>query len=749
MQKTHKTRERERESNSQLESLQNSAFPRNDNVSSSLQGNAIAKRGKTRQSRSFFSNLNGIANDGQNAQLATTRDCHESACSDSRNDETIRDCHDFASQNLAMTGKARDCHAKASPFTHNDKQSIKLFLALYLFFFVLNALFPAQSDDLGVGIGGLKAMANSYLNWNGRLGELVRIWFGSFLAHTPYFAFINASFCVALLYLLFVLIFGRLPRCLPSVYENLDSKNAQIQVQPNKPKSSAIGFDIPSDVAVLCFMLLAFMAYKGFGAVFFWVAGSLNYLWAYCLILGFCVPYRMLGGRMYERKCTKNMQNQHNAVCHTEPLGKVSRYDNDSVIASEQSERGNPLELQENFKNTPLENQQDCHDLLRKSRNDKKIKESIKASAMLFLGILAGWSSEFGIVLAIFLIGFMIYAICKGVKLPLWAYCGIIGFIAGFCALYFSPGHRSRAERFAEVLDYVSLSKLWAMSLSEKYARLANAFRGNITKTLLMQCATLGIIALLVKRRHITQLVTFSLVVYFVLLCVKWGSVGYFAYLFAPSVAGLCVFAYVRERALHSANFENLDSENARETLDSKIAGRGCENSHNTGQNLDSRNAISATQTPANPALFLALAGLCLAHFLATAASIQVGLPPRAKLIWVLLGMAMCIALARIYAPFLSERAKSAIKNLVCLSCAIFALFVLYASVDMRLKWERMLASIDAQKALGRQEIVVNKEVFSSFYYGYTDWGNPNEKVNEWPNTSYARFFKVEKFIAE
>ena len=132
---------------------------------------------------------------------------------------------------------------------------------------MLNALFLAQSDDLGAGIGGFAEMKRSYLHWNGRLGELFRVSFGSYLAHTPCFAFINAFFDVALLYLLFVLLFGRLPRCSPSVYENLDSENAQVQAQPNKPKSSAIDSHISSDVAVLCFMLLAFMAYRGFGAV--------------------------------------------------------------------------------------------------------------------------------------------------------------------------------------------------------------------------------------------------------------------------------------------------------------------------------------------------------------------------------------------------------------------------------------------------------------------------------------------------
>ena len=57
-----------------------------------------SERGKTRQSRSFFSNLNGIASDFRNAQLEIQGDCHESAYADSRNDEKTRDCHaDFQS----------------------------------------------------------------------------------------------------------------------------------------------------------------------------------------------------------------------------------------------------------------------------------------------------------------------------------------------------------------------------------------------------------------------------------------------------------------------------------------------------------------------------------------------------------------------------------------------------------------------------------------------------------------------------
>ena len=59
-------------------------------------------RGKTRQSRSFFSNLSKIASDLQNVQLAIKWDCHANASAFARNDGTIA----F----VVMTYKTRYCH---------------------------------------------------------------------------------------------------------------------------------------------------------------------------------------------------------------------------------------------------------------------------------------------------------------------------------------------------------------------------------------------------------------------------------------------------------------------------------------------------------------------------------------------------------------------------------------------------------------------------------------------------------------
>lgn len=521
---------------------------------------------------------------------------------------------------------------------------------------MLNALFPAQSDDLGAHIGTVESIKYSYLHWNARLGELLRVWFGSYLASTAYFAFINPLFCVGLLYLLFGLLFGHTPRLF--IAQNLSQ-------QPSQTKGT-INF---SDLAILCFILLVFMLNRGFGAIFFWAAGSLNYLWAYCLILAFCLPYRMLVAKSFA------------------PQAKIKSTTQTAQTISQTS-------LQANTHKPSLQTN------LQTNLSTTHTKENLKSCAMLILGILSGLSSEFSIVLIIFAATLFVFAFYKKVKLPIWAYFGIVGLSIGFCALYFSPGHAHRAEVVKNLYGgYASLSEILAMSVGEKYTRFASIFS---EKMLLMPfIATLGVIIFIVFSRFVSVFVGALLLVYVVCICVKWGSFGSLGFLLLPSVALLCAFAY-----------------------------------HRTSQGKLKR-------------YFLILAGLFLAYFITASATIQVALPNRAKIIFTIIGIAQLIILARIYAPYMQAKSKIIWQNLICGICALCALFVLYASLDMRLKWERMLATIDAQKALGKQEIIISKEVFHSFYRNYTDWGNPTQNPNEWPNTSYARHFEVKSFIAK
>lgn len=522
---------------------------------------------------------------------------------------------------------------------------------------MLNALFPAQSDDLGAYIGTVESIKHSYLHWNARLGELLRVWFGSYLASTAYFAFINPLFCVGLLYLLFGLLFGRTPR----IYR---AKS----ITATKPDKDTIDF---SDLAILCLALLVFMLNRGFGAIFFWAAGSLNYLWAYCLILAFCLPYRMLLAKSFA------------------PQAKIKSTTQTTQTISQTSLQANA------HKPSPQTNLQTKTNI-----QTTHTKENLKSCAMLILGILAGLGSEFSIVLIIFAATLFAFAFYKEVKLPIWAYFGIVGLSIGFCALYFSPGHAHRAEIVKNLYGgYASLSEIWAMSVGQKYTRFASIFSEKML--LLPLIATLGVIIFIVFRHFVNAFVGALLLVYVVCICVKWGSFGSLGFLLLPSVALLCIFAY-----------------------------------HRTSQEKLKR-------------YFLILAGLFLAYFITASATIQVALPNRAKIIFTIIGIAQLIILARIYAPYMQAKSKIIWQNLICGVCALCALFVLYASLDMRLKWERMLATIDAQKALGKQEIIISKEVFHSFYRNYTDWGNPTQNPNEWPNTSYARHFEVKSFIAK
>ena len=141
-----------------------------------------------------------------------------------------------------------------------------------------------------------------------------------------------------------------------------------------------------------------------------------------------------------------------------------------------------------------------------------------------------------------------------------------------------------------------------------------------------------------------------------------------------------------------------------------------------------------------------ALCGLFVAYFLATAATIQMGVPARAKLPYLLLGMAQIIVVWLLIKPYLTNCTRFVSVG-IRIACAIFVLFVVSECATMRLKWERMIASIEAQKAMGSEVAVVSADTFRSNYRGYGDWGNPNQNTNEWPNTTYAKVFGVERFV--
>ncbi|WP_334088356.1 DUF6056 family protein, partial [Helicobacter typhlonius] len=138
------------------------------------------------------------------------------------------------------------------------------------FFLVLNALFPTQSDDLGAVSEGLSGAWHSYMNWNGRIFEMLRTACVGALAPSVYFVILNTLMGVGFVFLFFVFIFGRLPRDF-------------------------------NDVVILSLLMFVLMFQSAFGSIFLWAAGSLNYLWAYCALLCSFIPYRLFWGDIFEQ----------------------------------------------------------------------------------------------------------------------------------------------------------------------------------------------------------------------------------------------------------------------------------------------------------------------------------------------------------------------------------------------------------------------------------------------------------------
>lgn len=142
-----------------------------------------------------------------------------------------------------------------------------LFL-IFIFLLLCNGFFPTQSDDIGASFHplSLDSFLNSYLNWNGRLGEMNRAAWGAAFAATALFPLVNAFVGLLFIVLFFFLVFGRMPR------NNL------------------------TDIGMLSGILLIILLKACFGSVFFWAAGSFNYLYTFTFVFLFLLPYRMFWG---------------------------------------------------------------------------------------------------------------------------------------------------------------------------------------------------------------------------------------------------------------------------------------------------------------------------------------------------------------------------------------------------------------------------------------------------------------------
>ncbi|RAX53137.1 hypothetical protein CCY99_05975 [Helicobacter sp. 16-1353] len=166
----------------------------------------------------------------------------------------------------------------------NRNVAFKLFfisLGIFLFLLCLNFLLPPQADDLYAAIkakDGIKSSIESYLSWNGRIGELLFVGFvGGINEHL--FDVLNAFVGTIFIFIFFIFIFAKTP-------------------------STSKDF---LTILLICFLLLYFAP---FGADFLWGAGSVNYMWGILLLMLVLLPYRLFYQDIFTHQktlfCVKN-----------------------------------------------------------------------------------------------------------------------------------------------------------------------------------------------------------------------------------------------------------------------------------------------------------------------------------------------------------------------------------------------------------------------------------------------------------
>ena len=349
--------------------------------------------------------------------------------------------------------------------------------------------------------------------------------------------------------------------------------------------------------------------------------------------------------------------------------------------------------------------------------NEGALLEILKALGMLVLCFVGGMSSEaVGIVAFLVHIGFLGFGIIKSfkedVRLPLWYFAGVIALGIGWIMLYLSPGHAKRAELFKAGGAFYSLGDIWAMSFGEKLNLLSERYANFIS-----HASTMFIISSLLFVFNCSYFKRRKLWITCVVLCVVAISVlikNHKRFLpgFEHNYLGLFYFLMVFLFLVFAVRFYHRE--------------------HNE---LMKR-------------LFIKFLLLFVLYGVFVGTTIQVGIPDRARLMFVLIVAVMVMFIYQHFVVVSGEKTRKYRKWIIVLACG-YALFVLSAYVDGRLKWERMLDSIKEQKLQGKEDIVVSASTFQSFYRKYGDWVNPGEDPSVWPNTTYAHYYGVKSFVAK
>lgn len=488
-------------------------------------------------------------------------------------------------------------------FFKNILPSLLCFALVYSFLLFLNAIFPTQSDDIGRKLEGIQRAINSYMTWNGRIGELMLVTFGSYLSTTLFYAPLNSFIGASVVMLIFVNIFGRFPQ-----------KSAK---------------DI-SCFAVF-FLFIMFDKVFCFGSVFYWAAGCFNYLWAWFFILIVITPINLFWRKIEFSK-----------------------------------------------------------------------KQTIAITMLSIpIGIVAGWSSEFGIVFIVLWIASIIFAKNKKIKLPLWYYTSLVFFIAGWCILYASPGMRLRSKHFSNYLSIIDLIKLGPLGLTKRIFQTFNNFNGLFYYQNFCLLSLFLLLSSLLYKPSLKKFESTVLAIFLMMFCIR--SMPKLFFIFCALF--ICIMSAVTSRK------ENIFLSN----------------------------------------LFIAGSGIYIATILFIGATIQIGIPRRAAFQYNLLNIGL-IAINMIFCfeRFADNKKITKIATTCCISFTLlFSIFVGTECLHMNRKWKSMENTITEQKAKGINNVIIDESTFRSRYWNYGDWGNPGTDSSVWPNTTYANYYGVESLVAK
>lgn len=493
--------------------------------------------------------------------------------------------------------------------------SVLLFVSTFLFLSYLNLIFPTQSDDIGRKIEGLQRAVQTYMTGNARFGELMLVTFGSYLSTKIVFAFINALIGTIVIFLIFITILGTLPK---------EQKH------------------ITYYLVLLLYLL--FDPVMCFGSIFYWAAGSFNYL--YCWLFNFLLIL---------------------------PCSFFWRYYANNEIYS----------------------------TLQKYLFNKKQFYIIG----IIIGILAGWSSEFAIVIICFGFITIVYGKIKAIRIPAWYYCFILALCIGWIFLYMSPGLRLRGEG-SDYLSLISILKLGPIGVFKQLGITFN-YSG--------------------RRFYFENLIFITLLFFAIGVSNKSKKMVFYLFL---EILLMALPLFMLKRIFYSPIAFFICFFNSR--------------------------LLKKSQNRKLTNYSIMLCGLFLLEFIYRASLIQITtfecclLPRRACLQWTLINYVIIVMIISIFFEIIKGNQlfiKITSFGIVILSIILIS-FICIETTKMYKKWNLMEQQIAEQKTNGIKDIIVEKNTFKSKWWSYGDWGNPGNNTEVWPNTTYAKYYEVDTFVA-